>query len=122
MKSATSIDGPALPGGLGPGVMDATDPLGATMARAAPSVWRRLLANTSVVIGTVLIVLIALMGVAAPLITSDDPTAINPAGRNKAPGEEISFRNDEGGEVRIGYSSLEQLDDLCRRLLQSRPH
>jgi ParB family chromosome partitioning protein len=34
----------------------------------------------------------------------------------------ISFRNDEGGEVRIGYGSLEQLDDLCRRLLQSRPH
>jgi ParB family chromosome partitioning protein len=34
----------------------------------------------------------------------------------------ISFRNDDGGELRIGYTSLEQLDDLCRRLLQSRPH
>lgn len=32
----------------------------------------------------------------------------------------ISFRDDETGEVRIGYTSLEQLDDLCRRLMQSR--
>ena len=97
MKSATSIDGPALPGGLGPGTADTA---GAPAARAPASVWRRLLANTSVVIGAVLIVLIALMGVAAPLITSDDPTAINPAGRNKAPGAEISFRNDDGQRVK----------------------
>ncbi|MEQ9640682.1 MAG: ParB/RepB/Spo0J family partition protein [Alphaproteobacteria bacterium] len=34
---------------------------------------------------------------------------------------QISFREDESGEVRIGYTSLEQLDDLCRRLMQSRP-
>ncbi len=109
MKSSTSIDGhgPALHGGLLPGTPDATDPLGAeplatpaTTAAQTRSVWRRLLENTSVMIGTVLILLIAIMGVAAPLITSDDPTAINPAGRNKAPGEEISFRNDDGQRVK----------------------
>jgi peptide/nickel transport system permease protein len=109
MKSSTSIDrhGPALRGGLLPGTPDVTDPLGAEPLATAPttaaqtrSVWRRLWENTSVVIGTVLILLIAIMGVAAPLITSDDPTAINPAGRNKAPGEEISFRNDDGQRVK----------------------
>jgi peptide/nickel transport system permease protein len=68
--------------------------------RPGTSIWRRLASNLSVVVGAVLIVLIALVGVAAPLITPDDPTAINPAGRNKAPGEEISFRNDEGQRVK----------------------
>jgi len=68
--------------------------------RQPASIWKRLAANTSVMIGAVLILVIALIGVAAPLITKDNPTAINPAGRNKAPGEEISFRNDDGERVR----------------------
>lgn len=106
MKSSTSIDGhgPGLPAGLVPGSAACTEPLpadaaGAAAARVTVSVWRRLLGNTSVIIGGVLILLIAVMGVAAPLITKDDPTAINPAGRNKAPGEEIRYRNDDGERV-----------------------
>lgn len=74
--------------------------------------WRRLGSNVSVMIGAVLIALIALMGAAAPLITSEDPTAINPAGRNKAPGEQISFRNDDG--QRVTRTSLMGTDTLGR--------
>ena len=97
-----STSHPDAPGqGLTDGLM--ADALAATdvlAARPRASIWKRLATNTSVVIGGILILLIALMGVAAPLIVQDDPTAINPAGRNKAPGEEISFRNDDGKRVK----------------------
>ena len=79
--------------------MEAIDPA-PLPARRQASIWKRLRRNTSVVIGAIMIVAIALIGVAAPLITKDDPRAINPAGRNKAPGEEITFRNDDGERVR----------------------
>jgi len=29
---------------------------------------------------------------------------------------EISFSGDKGGEVKIAYKTLEQLDEICRRL------
>ncbi len=32
----------------------------------------------------------------------------------------IDFRGGEGGDVRISYTSLAQLDDICRRLVKSR--
>ena len=89
--------GHPLTGGLMP---DAPFVAGQYTPRPTASIWRRLRANLSVVIGAIMIVLIALMGIAAPMITPDDPTAINPAGRNKAPGEEISFRNDDGQRVK----------------------
>jgi peptide/nickel transport system permease protein len=89
--------GHPLTGGLLP---DAPFAGGQYVPRPAASIWRQLAANVSVVIGAIMIVLIALMGIAAPMITQDDPTAINPAGRNKAPGEEISFRNDDGQRVK----------------------
>ena len=99
MKSASHLDGPGH--GLTDALMaDSTVAAGPHAAKPRASIWKRLASNISVVIGTVLILLIALMGVAAPLITKDDPTAINPAGRNKAPGEEISFRNDDGQRVK----------------------
>ena len=79
--------------------MEAIDPA-PLPARRQTSIWKRLRRNTSVVIGAIMIVAIALIGVTAPLITKDDPKAINPAGRNKAPGEEITFRNDDGERVR----------------------
>ena len=82
-------------------------------ARRQASIWNPLRRNTSVVIGAIMIVAIALIGVAAPLITKDDPRAINPAGRNKAPGEDITFRNDDGERVR----SARQLT----RLVQETP-
>jgi peptide/nickel transport system permease protein len=99
MKSASHLDAPGH--GLTDALLSDAPVLAVQQARRADaSIWKRLAANTSVVIGTLLIVLIALVGAAAPLITQDDPTAINPAGRNKAPGEEISFRNDDGQRVK----------------------
>ena len=97
-----STSHPDAPGqGLTDGLMaDALATTDVLAARPRASIWKRLATNTSVVIGGILILLIALMGVAAPLIVQDDPTAINPAGRNKAPGEEISFRNDDGKRVK----------------------
>ena len=99
MKSVSHLDAPGHL--LGDALI--VDPLAAIDRQAAKpgaSIWKRLASNTSVVIGAVMIVLIALMGIAAPLITPDDPTAINPAGRNKAPGEEITFRNDDGQRIK----------------------
>jgi peptide/nickel transport system permease protein len=64
-----------------------------------PGVWLRLLHNPSVLIGALLIGLIALMGIAAPLLSSSDPGAINPSNRNKTPGYETSVRDDEGRKI-----------------------
>ena len=75
---------------------------------------KRLSRHLSVWIGGVLIILIALMGIAAPLLTSQDPTAINPAGRNRFPGDTISYRNDEG--QRMSRTVLAGTDSLGRDL------
>jgi peptide/nickel transport system permease protein len=61
--------------------------------------WLRLLHNPSVLIGALLIGLIALTGVAAPLLSSIDPAAINPSNRNKTPGYETTARDDEGRKI-----------------------
>ena len=60
------------------------------------SVYRRMLRNPGMLAGIVILLLIALMGVAAPLLTSLDPAAINPAYRNKVPGAEATVRADDG--------------------------
>jgi peptide/nickel transport system permease protein len=64
-----------------------------------PGLARRLLRNWSVLIGGALVLVIALIGVSAPLLTSADPSAINPSNRNKLPGFETTERNDEGQKV-----------------------
>jgi peptide/nickel transport system permease protein len=64
-----------------------------------PGLARRLLRNWSVIIGGVLVLVIALIGVSAPLLTSADPSAINPSNRNKLPGFETTERNDEGQKI-----------------------
>ena len=56
-----------------------------------PSIWRRLLKNPSVVIGGFLIAVIAIVGPLAPLLTSLDPTEINPRSRNKPLATKHSF-------------------------------
>jgi peptide/nickel transport system permease protein len=76
------------------------------------SVWQRLLRNTSVRIGGILILLIAAMGIAAPLLTIHDPAAISPADRNRPPGHETTTRDDEGR--RITRTSLLGTDSLGR--------
>jgi len=59
----------------------------------------RLARNLSVLIGGLMVVLIALTGVCAPLLTSADPAAINPASRNKLPGFETTERDDDGNKI-----------------------
>jgi peptide/nickel transport system permease protein len=60
---------------------------------------RRLLANWSVLIGGLLVLVIALIGVCAPLLTSADPSAINPSNRNKTPGYQTTERDDDGNKI-----------------------
>jgi len=64
-----------------------------------PGLVRRLLRNWSVLIGGAMVLAIALIGVSAPLLTSADPSAINPSNRNKLPGYETTERNDEGQKI-----------------------
>jgi len=77
---------------------------------AKPGVWKRLLRNPSVLIGGAMLVLIALMGLAAPWLSSLDPAAINPSNRNKLPGFETTVRDDDGNKTtqvaRMGTDSL----------------
>lgn len=75
-----------------------------------PSLLKRALRNWSVRIGGTLALLVALMGVCAPLLSSIDPSAINPSNRNKLPGYETTERDDEGNKItrvaRFGTDSL----------------
>jgi peptide/nickel transport system permease protein len=84
-----------------------------------PGVGRRLLRNPSVLIGGFLILLIAAVGLLAPLLTPIDPAAINPTNRNKLPGFETTERDDEGNKVtrvaRMGTDSLGR--DIYARVL-----
>ena len=78
--------------------------------RVAVGAFGRLLRTPTVVAGIVILSLIALAGIAAPLLTSFDPAAINPASRNKTPGAVVTVRADDGtkSEVRhwLGTDSL----------------
>ena len=81
-----------------------TDP--ATVAVAAPpllagAAGRRLLRNPGVVIGAAILVVILLLGLAAPWLGTVDPVAINPSVRNKLPGFEETVRNDASGTTTI---------------------
>jgi peptide/nickel transport system permease protein len=73
-------------------------------------VGKRLMRNPSVLIGGVLLLLIALMGLIAPLLTSIDPAEIDPSNRNKLPGYESTVRDDEGKKsqrlARMGTDGL----------------
>ncbi len=77
---------------------------------ARPGVWKRLLRNPSVLIGGAILLLIALMGLAAPWLSSMNPADINPSNRNKLPGFETTMRDDDGNKVtriaRMGTDSL----------------
>lgn len=61
-----------------------------------PSVWSRLIKHPSVVIGGLLMLVITLMVPFATTLTSLDPTEINPRNRNKPPGYEAVYKNDNG--------------------------
>lgn len=74
------------------------------------ALWRKLLKSPSVWIGFTLVFLITLMGLAAPLLASGDPSNINPSMRNQVPGFEVTERDDEGNKIKkiahMGTDSL----------------
>ena len=77
---------------------------------AKPGTFKRLLRNPSVLIGGAILLLIALMGLASPWLSSMNPADINPSNRNKLPGFETTMRDDDGNKItqvaRMGTDSL----------------
>jgi peptide/nickel transport system permease protein len=82
------------------------------LAQTKRGLWSRVRRNVSALIGAVLIALVALTGIAAPLLSPWDPNAINPAARNKTPGYETTIRDDDGAKV--AYKALMGTDTLGR--------
>lgn len=58
----------------------------------------RMLGNTSVRFGGILVLLIVLMGLLAPFLGTRDPSGISPANRNKPPGYEATVRDYNTGQ------------------------
>lgn len=64
----------------------------------------RILANTSVRVGGIMVTLIVLMGIFAPYLDTRDPTSISPRNRYKAPGYEATVRDyNTGQRVTVQY-------------------
>jgi peptide/nickel transport system permease protein len=91
----------------------------ATPVRAAPpSALMRALRNWSVRIGGVVVILMVLIGLAAPLLTSQSPTDISPAARNRVPGTERSVRTDAGPVKVVHHMGTDSLGrDVYSRVL-----
>jgi len=77
-------------------ILDIPPPVVATR----PTALRASLRNPGVLFGGAVIAIVVLMGILAPLLGTIDPTAINPAARNKVPGAEFSMRTDTGERIR----------------------
>ncbi|MET7247362.1 ABC transporter permease [Methylobacterium sp. EM32] len=78
----------------------------------------RLLRNPVVALGAGFLLLMALIGAFAPFLGTLDPTAINPATRNRPPGFERTIRTDDGSSTfrhRMGTDSLGR--DVYSRVL-----
>ena len=78
--------------------------------RETPSVWKRLRKHPSVVIGSILLLFIMALVPLASILTPLDPTEINPRNRNKPPGYEAVYKDDNGEkftvEARMGTDKL----------------
>jgi peptide/nickel transport system permease protein len=79
--------------------IESTVPATATASR--PTASTRALRHPGVVAGGFVILAVVLIGLLAPWLGTIDPTAINPAARNRLPGMEISMRTDTGERVRM---------------------
>jgi len=84
---------------------------GPTIAAVArPGASARALRNPGVIAGGVVMVLVVVIGLLAPWLGTIDPTAINPAARNRVPGAEYTMRTDSGERIkmiaRFGTDSL----------------
>jgi peptide/nickel transport system permease protein len=94
-------------------IPDAAPVASAPAADARPprrSVWGKLLRHPGVIVGGFIILFMALMGIAAPLLGTMAPSEINPAFRNRVPGMERTIRADDGTTSnfthRMGTDSL----------------
>jgi len=80
------------------------------VAPSRPGASTRALRNPGVIAGGIVMVLVVLIGLLAPWLGTIDPTAINPAARNRVPGAEFSIRSDTGERIkmvaRFGTDSL----------------
>ncbi len=63
---------------------------------AGPKPFARLARDGSVVVGAIVILIMVLIGLAAPLLGTVSPSAIDPAFRNRVPGTEQTIRRDDG--------------------------
>jgi len=83
---------------------------GETAAPPKPGLTGRLMRDGSILFGAAVILLMALMGIAAPWLGTKNPSEINPAFRNRVPGIEQTIRNDDGTTrtftYRMGTDSL----------------
>jgi len=75
--------------------------LEAQNVRAQASLWSRLIRHPSVIIGGLLFAFIVTLVPAAPLLTSLDPTEINPRNRNKPPGYDAVYKDDSGNKYTV---------------------
>ena len=70
----------------------------------------RLARDGGIIFGAAIILLMVVIGLAAPLLGTKDPSEINPAFRNRVPGYEQTIRNDDGStsvfKYRMGTDSL----------------
>jgi peptide/nickel transport system permease protein len=80
------------------------------VAPSRPGASARALRNPGVIVGGIVMILVVLIGLLAPWLGTIDPTAINPAARNRVPGAEFSIRTDTGERIkmvaRFGTDSL----------------
>ena len=78
--------------------------------KPAPKPRSRLSRDGGIIFGAAILLLMALIGLAAPLLGTKNPAEINPAFRNRVPGIEQTIRNDDGTTrtftYRMGTDSL----------------
>jgi peptide/nickel transport system permease protein len=74
---------------------------GVPATASRPTASARALRHPGVIAGGLVILVVVLIGLLAPWLGTIDPTAINPAARNRVPGMEISMRTDTGERVRM---------------------
>ena len=87
--------------------------------RPGSGAWQRALRNPGVAIGSVVLMLMILIGAAAPLLGTVSPSDIAPTARNRVPGTERTIRLDDGTQTtfthRMGTDSLGR--DVYSRVL-----
>jgi len=85
-------------------------PIAAAPVAPVKTIFARLLRNGAVAIGGGILLIMATIGLLAPVLGTLDPTAINPSTRNRLPGFERTIQADDGAtstfKHRMGTDSL----------------